>query len=144
MNPITSIKRGWSQRITIAVCALALAAPIAARAHGTDPSTASSALSMLPIAVSVVAPSVVLVGGAALTVVAVEASARGTVVMFERASDAAAMSVTLAGQASMAVGTVVFVTAISTGWVLSHAGKALCFIPNELGTALLHNERISR
>jgi hypothetical protein len=28
--------------------------------------------------------------------------------------------------------------------VLSAAGQALAFIPNELGRALLHNERITR
>jgi hypothetical protein len=36
----------------------------------------------------------------------------------------------------------VVATAVSTGWVLSAAGAAIAFIPNELGTALLYNERL--
>jgi hypothetical protein len=38
----------------------------------------------------------------------------------------------------------VLVTAVSAGWVLSAAGQALAFIPNELGASLLYNERITR
>ena len=104
----------------------------------------ASALSMLPIAVSVGAPLVVLSAGAALTVVAVNASVQGTVWILERASDGARASVHLAGHASAAVGTVLLATAVSAGWVLSAAGEAIAFIPNELGAALLYNERISR
>jgi hypothetical protein len=104
----------------------------------------ASALSMLPVAVSIAAPVLVVSGTLALTVVAVEASVRGTVWVLERASDGARMSVTFAAGASAAVGTAVLVTAVSTGWVISAAGAALAFIPNEIGRALLHNERISR
>ena len=45
---------------------------------------------------------------------------------------------------SVAVGSAVVVTAISTGWVLSAASQAIAFIPNEIGAALLYNERITR
>lgn len=68
--------------------------------------------------------------------------------MLERASDGARASVKLSGQAadalSLAAGSAVLVTAMSTGWLLSAAGQALVFIPNQLGAALLHNERITR
>jgi hypothetical protein len=117
-----------------------------ALAHGG--ASEASALSMLPIAVSVAAPVALLSGGAMLTVVAVQASAEGTVWILERASDGARASVTLSAQAaggvSVVAGTVVLATAISTGWVLSAAGKAIAFIPNEVGKALLHNERVTR
>lgn len=125
---------------------LALATAPAARAQSalSDAST----LSMLPVAVSVTAPVVILSAGAALTVVAVEASATGTVWVLERASDGARATVRWAGQAmgaaSVVVGTGVLVTAVSAGWVLSAAGQALAFIPNELGASLLYNERITR
>jgi hypothetical protein len=33
---------------------------------------------------------------------------------------------------------------LSTGWVLSAAGEAIAFVPNEIGRALLYNERITR
>ena len=118
-----------------------------ASAHPPNASDAS-ALSMLPIAVSVAAPAMILSGGVMLTVVAVEASAAGTVWVLERASDGSRMSVTLSAQAagglSVAAGTAVVVTAFSAGWVLSAAGKAIAYIPNEIGAALLYNERVTR
>ena len=119
-------------------------------AHAAAQSTISdvSALSALPIAVSVAAPVAVLSAGAVLTVVSVEASSTGAVWVLERASDGTQASVRLVGRglagASVAAGTVVIATALSTGWVLSAAGEAICFIPNELGRALLYNERITR
>ena len=118
-----------------------------ARAHGPNASDAS-ALSMLPVAVSVAAPAMLLSAGAMLTVVAVEASAEGVVCVLERASDGAQASVTLsaagAGALSVGVGTVVTVSAFSAGWVLSAAGRAIAYIPNEIGQALLYNERVTR
>ena len=137
-------------------CRGALVAALAAAAITFAPPPAAaqgalseaSALSLLPIAVSVAAPVMILAGGAALTVVAVEASAAGTVWVLERASDGARATLRLSGQVagglSVIVGTAVLVTAVSTGWVLSAAGQALAFIPNEVGAALLHNERLTR
>jgi hypothetical protein len=124
--------------------ALALHAPVRAHPHASD----ASVLSALPIAVSVAAPAMVFSGGVMLTVVAVEASADGTVWVLQRASDGARASVTLsaaaAGGLSVAAGTAVLVTAFSAGWVLSAAGRAIAYIPNEIGAALLHNERLTR
>jgi hypothetical protein len=121
---------------------LTLAATMPAQAHGG--SSELSVLSTLPVAVSVAAPVVLLSAGAALTVVAVQASAIGTVWVLERASDGARISLQFAGDAVSAVGTGVVVLAMSTGWVLSAAGQALCFIPNEIGASLLHNEQVLR
>ncbi len=107
-----------------------------------------SFLSALPVAISVAAPVMVLSAGATLTVVAVQASATGTVWVLERASDGVRSSVKLGAQAakgaSMVAGTAVLVTAISTGWVLSVASQVIAFVPNEIGTALLHNEKVTR
>jgi hypothetical protein len=130
--------------LATAVLAASLHGP--ARAHGN--ASDASVLSALPIAVSVAAPVMILSGGVMLTVVAVEASAEGTVWVLERSSDGARASVTLAAAAagglSVAAGTAVVVTAFSAGWVLSAAGKAIAYIPNEIGAALLHNERLTR
>jgi hypothetical protein len=119
-----------------------------ATAHAQPASSEASALSALPIAVSVAAPVLVLSAGATLTVVAAQASAVGTVWVLERASDGARATLTLSTQAarglSVAVGTVVVVTAMSTGWVLSTASEAIAFVPNEIGAALLYNERVTR
>lgn len=124
-------------------------------------SEASAALSALPVAsvvvgsgavagsaaAAVVLPVALTVSGAVLVVKAVEVSARGTVIVLERASDGARASVELAGRAAsgaaMSVGTAVAVSVISTGVLLSAAGEVLCFIPNELGRSLLHNERVT-
>ncbi len=114
-----------------------------AEAHA-DASADLSALSALPVAISVGVPALILSGGAALTVVAVEASADGAVWVLERASDGARASMRLTAGASVAIGTGVVVTAISAGWVLSAAGQAIAFIPNQIGAALLYNERVTR
>jgi hypothetical protein len=107
-----------------------------------------SLLSALPVAISVAAPVMVLSAGATLTVVSVQASATGTVWVLERASDGVRSSVKLSTQAakglSMVAGTAVLVTAVSTGWVLSAASQVIAFVPNEIGAALLHNEKVTR
>ena len=140
-----------ARRFTALGVALAISATLVtlsgpARAQSTV--SDASLLSTLPIAVSVAAPAVLLSGGVAVTVVAVEASAEGTVWILERASDGARMSVRLGAQAagglSLAAGTLVTVSAIGTGWVLSAAGQAIAFIPNQVGAALLYNERVTR
>jgi len=126
-----------------ATTALLLGGSLPAHAH-RNAGSELSALSLLPVAVLVAAPAMLLSGGAALTVVAVEASAEGTVWVLERASDGARASLKLAGQSAMAVGTGVVVTAMASGWVLSAAGQAIAFVPNEIGASLLYNERVTR
>lgn len=125
--------------------AIALPGPVA-RAH-SGPSELS-ALSLLPVAISVTAPLMIFAAGSVLTVVAVDASVHGTVWVLERASDGARASVRLSAQAvgglSVAVGTSVLVTATAAGWLLSAAGEVIAFVPNELGKALLYNERVTR
>lgn len=131
-------------RALLAAGLLAAATP-ALQAHPN--ASDASALSALPVAMSVTAPVMILSAGAVLSVVAVEASVDGMVWVLERASDGARASVRLSGQLagglSVAVGTTVMVVAISTGWVLSAAGQAIAFIPNEIGKALLYNERVT-
>jgi hypothetical protein len=132
---------------SLLVCAMLACTSAASPARAHDPSAAST-LSLLPVAVSVAAPAAFLSGVGALTVVAVDASLRGTVIVLERARDGARISLTLSGQAvgaaSLAAGTVLAVSAIGSGWVISAAGEALAFIPNEIGKALLHNEQVTR
>ena len=146
----------------IASCLLAAAMAcggMVSTAHAQ--SEASAALSLMPVA-SVVgtamsvgagasavsaAPVLLSAGAAVLTVKAVELSVRGTVYVLERASDGARFSVEVVGKSASAVahgvGTSVAVSAIGAGLVLSAAGEVLAFIPNELGRALLHNERVT-
>jgi len=125
-------------------------------AQAQSDASALSAVSTMPLAsvVGASAGAVVAVpvafstAGAVLVVKGVEASAKGTVYLLERVSDGARASVEVSGKvasgASTAVGTVVTVSIISAGVVLSVAGAVIAFIPNEIGKALLHNERVSR
>lgn len=124
---------------------LVLSALPVASVVGTGSAVAGSAAAGA-VAVSAV-PAALAVSGAVLVVKAVEVSARGTVIVLERASDGARASVALSGRVASdvvaGVGTVVAVSVIGAGVLLSAAGEVLCFIPNELGRALLHNERLT-
>lgn len=128
---------------------LALAASLVAAASA-QPRAGSEAseLSLLPVAVSVVGPVLLLNAGAQWTVAAVEASAAGTVWVLERASDGARASLQLSGRVvegvSVGVGTAVVATAVSTGVLLSAAGQVVAFVPNEIGRTLMHHERLTR
>lgn len=120
-----------------------------------------SVLSMLPIAsvasatvvgagasVGVVALPVALsASGALLVVKSVEVSVRGTICVLERVSDGAVASIEIAGRGiergSLVVGRSVEVSVVGAGVVLSALGQVIAFVPNELGRALLHNERIT-
>lgn len=132
------------KRHVLSLClAAGLAIGTSGRALAHDASTASSALSALPVAVVLAAPSGVLVGGATLTVVAVQASAEGTVWLLESASDGARASLLLADGAVRASGAVVVVTAVAAGWVLSTAGQVVAFVPNAVGESLLYNRQVT-
>ena len=138
-----------------ALCSAALL-PLPAQAQ----SEASAALSLLPLAsvvgtasagvaasgAAVVLPAALSVAGAVLTVQAVQVSAVGTVYLLERASDGAQASVEVLGRgigaSAHGVGTVVACSVIGTGVLLSVAGEVLAFVPNAIGQALLHNERL--
>ena len=142
------------QLAAVIACSWLAAAP--AWAHG--PSEVSAA-STLPVALVVsgvgasvgmaaAVPVALSVHGGTLVVKSVEASAHGIVCVLERAADGARATVKLAargaGKASIAAGTVITTTVTASGVVLSAAGEAIAFIPNQLGVALLHNERVTR
>jgi hypothetical protein len=134
-------------RLNLVVAAV-LSAALTATARAHSEVSEASALSMLPVAVSVAAPSMILGAGAVLTVVSIQASAVGTVWVLERASDGARATLHFSGHvaqgAALSIGGAVMVTALASGVVLSAAGNAIAFIPNEMGRALLYNERITR
>lgn len=133
---------------TLSALAISMAPLSQAHAHSSSSLSELSALSLMPIAVSVAAPVALLAGGVSLTVVAVEASATGVALVVERASDGLRETLHFSGQVlggiSYGVGTAILCTAVSTGYVLSAAGQVVAFVPNEIGKALLYNERLSR
>jgi hypothetical protein len=134
-------------RRTFALAALTLPLVFAPVARAHNASEDLSLLSALPVAVSVAAPVGVLSAGAAFTVVAVQATAIGAVWVLERASDGARVSIELSAQGakalSVGVGMAVNAVALSTGLALVVASEVICFIPDELGKALLYNERLT-
>lgn len=87
-----------------------------------------------------------LVASGQVVVASVETVGEGIVIVLKGASDAGGASIQLSGQAarglSLAAGTVVNVVALSTGHMLVMSGKAIAFIPNELGKALLHHSKV--
>ena len=128
------------------ILAVIVVAAFSVNAHAQTNSQASaaSALSALPIGVLSAAPVAIVASGANLTVRAVETSVGGTTWVLERTADGLRASVKLAGNSSVEIGTSVVVTAVASGNVLSAAGKAIVFIPNDIGAALLYNERVTR
>ena len=142
----------------IAACAILACATASFDAKAQSEASALSGLSALPVASvvvggSAVADSVVAVpvvlstAGAVLIVKTVESTARGTLYVLERASDGASASIEIVGRgigaASLVAGASVVVSVVGAGVVLSAAGEAIAFIPNALGRALLHNERLT-
>jgi hypothetical protein len=164
MNAI-SLKSGVTTSIatfSIALCAIFVPATAGFVSKSYAQSEASVAISLLPVAsvvvagagastaagASVAAPVILSAVGAVFVVKLVEVTAKGTMFVIERASDGARVSVEIVGQGvkqtAISAGTAVTVSVIGTGIVLSALGEAIAFVPNELGKALLHNERITR
>jgi len=87
-----------------------------------------------------------LVASGQVVVASVETVGEGIVIVLKGASEAGGASIQLSAQAakglSLAAGTVVNVVALSTGHMLVMSGKAIAFIPNELGKALLHHSKV--
>ena len=86
-----------SRRLLVTLLAALLVAPLTA-ARAQSGLSEASALSALPLAVSVAAPVMLLSAGTVLTVVAVEASAGGAVWVLERASDGARATLRVSAQ----------------------------------------------
>jgi len=120
---------------------LFFAAAGAQAAGQSAPSQASANLSAVVIGGSIL--SVAVAGS--VVVASVRAVGDGLEVVLESAVDASRATLRLSGKAagglSLAVGCTVEVVAASTGHVLVMSGKAIAFLPNEAGKALLHSAR---
>lgn len=126
--------------------ALMAAASVEAQTGAPQASAASSLSLSLPVAFLVAAPVGFLAGGVTLTVMSVDASARGVVAVVRRASDGAEASLEFSGDvgasALFGIAAVISVTTVVAGWLLSVAGEVICIVPNALGEALLYNEKV--
>jgi len=128
--------------------AVALALAVAGPARAQRSSSEISEASLVPVAISVALPVVLVAGVGSIVVTGVQASAEGTVWAVENVADGVQGSICFAGHVvggvSVAVGTVITVTAVATGLLLSAAGHVVAFIPNEIGRSLSYNQRVSR
>lgn len=150
--------RKMSGKGLAAICLVVAAVTVSGQSFAQNGLSAISAVSALPIAsvqvgsavgASLVEASAVLsVVGAVLVIKTVESTVRGTLYVLERVSDGARVSVEIVGKglgtASIITGAVVTTSVIAAGVVLSVAGEAIAFIPNEVGRALLYNEKLTR
>ena len=142
----------------VAACTALVVTAAPLQAHAQSEVSALSAVSALPVASIIVGgstvadavlavPIVLSTAGTVLVIKTVESTARGTAYVLERASDGARASIEITGKSlanlSVGVGTAVVVSVVGAGVILSAAGEALAFIPNELGRVLLHNERVA-
>ena len=132
-------------RLLTALAATMLTLSAGARAES---STELSEASLVPMAISAMLPVVLVAGVGSVVVTGVQASAEGTVWLVENIADGVKGSICFAGRvldtAAIAVGSVVVVTAVATGMLLSTAGHVIAFVPNEIGRTLSYNQRVSR
>ena len=135
-------------RIRSATLAIAAALATHNAAHAQSSISELSEASLVPIAISVALPVVLVAGVGSIVVTGVEASAEGTVWIVENVADGVKGSIRFAGKVAGAVlvvvGTVIVVTVVATGMVLSTAGHVIAFIPNEIGRTLTYNQRVSQ
>ena len=118
-------------------------------AFAATQSDAASRQSDASLAASVdvpIAMAEALSAGAEFSVTALEASG-GAMALTVSAVGAGASAVVMvsaevARALGIAVGTVVVVTAVATGWILSVAGESLCFVANALARPHLHSRRL--
>ena len=120
---------------------LLCAATLTSQAANADSSRASDNASMAS-AIVLVGSIVVLASAGEVVIDTVETVADGTA---NGASKAATASVKLGKQAtqglSLAAGTVIQVVAVSTGHMLVLSGKAIAYVPNAAGNAILHHSK---
>ncbi|WP_193615656.1 hypothetical protein [Massilia sp. YMA4] len=125
------------------LCFTCATAPLASAADASAPSEAVS-----EVTGSVVAGSLLTVAvGGSLVVASVQAVGEGLELLLKNVVDGSTATVRLSGKAakglSVAAGTAVQVVATGTGHVLMASGKALAFIPNEAGKALIRSGKAS-
>ncbi len=138
--------RNWPQSGFL-VAAIVAAAPAFAAREASQASAQSSAAVSSAIAAVAGGTAEALSAGGELSVTAVEHGSEATVLVLRQVGSGLEVSVKLAGQAaggmSVAVGTTVQVLTEAAGYVLTSAGKAIAFVPNEVGNTLLHHTRLT-
>lgn len=126
---------------------IALAGPMA-RAEGGQGLSEASALSVDGSAQIVSGSVKGIQGSAELVVESVVFLADGVRCVLRGAAEVGRVVILIplkvAGAASLVVGQTVEITTQATGWLITKAGQAIAFLPNEAGRALLFSEPVSR
>ena len=128
--------------------AVLCAASLTAQAANSDTTNASDNASMAS-AIVLVGSMSVLASAGEVVIDKVEDVADGSVLVLKSAargaSSTATASVKLSQKAMqglpLAAGTVVKVVAVSTGHMLVLSGKAIAYVPNSAGNAILHHSK---
>lgn len=132
-------------RLPALLLSLLLSLPAAAQSNQSALSEGSAIIANGSAWVAV-GSLVTLVGAGKVVVQSIEAVGEGSRIVLVGASEAGAVSIEMSGalakNASLAVGASVQVVAMSTGTMLISAGKAIAFIPNEIGKSLLHQSSV--
>ncbi len=100
-----------------------------------------SFISLIGLSAPVIGSTYILHGATELTVASIKTAGEVSTAAFKASGGAATFSVEMSKEmadgASLAVGKVVNVVALSTGHILEATGKVIAFIPNEVGKAIL-------
>ena len=121
---------------------------VAGPARAQSEAGAVDALSALPIAsvTTTALPPIFATGGSAFRIESVEVGAFATLYAMERLSDGARVRVEVgtrgARRQPLPRGSIVKAATVSTGLVLTSGGEAIAYVPNALGRAVLHNQRL--
>ena len=148
--------RKWQRRVLALACASLVISSIGT-AHAVGASEGSARASEMSVATLSMATGVLVVGSLSAVVLSgqavvtgIEAVGESVVVTVaasaEGVSAAGGATLRLSGRAAqeagVAVGSVLMVSAATTGIVLRSAGRIVCFIPNERGRALIRSRQV--
>lgn len=135
-------------RAGLHACALAASLTLAITAHAnstTDASRASINASMAIPATLIAGTAQFFKDAGQLSVTAVKTAGNVSTITLRGLASGAEVSVQVSSKAiegsAIAAGVVMEVTVSVTGTLLIASGKALMFVPNEMGKSLLHHSR---
>lgn len=146
MNKHHSVLSLFCAAAKAAMFAAVLTSSFGVRANSvTDPSAASIDASMAIPVVLVTGTSQFFKDAGQLSVTGVRTVGNVSVIAFRGLANGAEASVQVSSKAiegsAIGVGVVLQATVSATGTLLVGAGKALMFVPNEMGRSLLHHSR---
>ena len=145
------MRRLIARSLTLAL-ATALSGGVALPTHAAPQSDGASRMSQASLEASIEVPVAVIhaLGHGASAVVTGVAVIAGSVAVtvsvaaagvVAGASFVVSLSVEAIRRLGIAVGTAISVTVVATGWILSAAGEALCFIANDAARPHIHSHR---